>query len=318
MPADGHAPYLLLPHDWQGSDAMGLRARGFALAVHEGTHAYNEVVIHGLRERSESQAWEWFDEATAIFVEAALFEKEFGTQPQLWLEHLGDWSRHSICPLTGERSRWRFCGRGSQAAMFLRYLERRSEFGPGWLMGLWRRVSKALLQGVRVPSALDVLVNEIENVLGLGRFAELFVDYSMQSYSIGAVEPRVAAKYGPFRRARFVQSLSPNQAHTLRITPPRPLACAYYVLKPTPGVRALRFSCSPWLVAGNLQALLGWAEPGQPLRPSGHFQKQEGQFVAMESVPEGMTGGCVVTFVNPDTSSRYTEIDALSLTVVAE
>jgi hypothetical protein len=257
-------PYIVLPHRWQCSNMLETFTRGFTLATHEGTHVYNEAVLSGLRHVADKEllkGWEWFDEATAIFMEAALFEQHFPRLPQLWLEHVEDWVLHPFCPVVDCSPSQPFCGRGAHAVMFLRFLAKRVNLGLELINRIWNSAANALASKRTSAPAINLLVEEIAlSECGVS-FSDLFEEYALQSYSIASCEPLISKKYGQWRRAESFTTISDHSAVQFTALEPRPLACAYHTFRLGSGLKRLRLTPCSTRPIPNLRGRLAWVSP---------------------------------------------------------
>ena len=127
-------PYLGLPCRSADPTMQAAFHRAASEAVHEATHAFNWSArpYQGLRE----EAWHWFDEATAVFMERYLL----AGNPDA-IRFCLNWTDMPERPLDHRAGMY-------EAGMFATYLATR--FGPGLISGLWT-------QSTRTETPLETL-----------------------------------------------------------------------------------------------------------------------------------------------------------------
>ena len=256
-------PYILLPHRWQCADRDEVVARGFSFAAHEATHVFNQSILielHRLRQDDALASWEWFDEATAIYMEAALFEHEFPSGPQLWTEHLEDWIFHPFCPVVDRKGPVPYCGRGAHAAMFLRYITRRLGVDFTFLNRIWNTAATRLLRKEPIAPALVILEEEIIRCNAAFTLRDVFEEYASNSYAVRLLEPKVSARFGDWRSAETITELHETQTFEFSVVEPRPFACAYHLFAPSEGVRSIRVQWSDSSMPTGVGIQLAWVD----------------------------------------------------------
>ena len=104
-------PYIVLPSRNGEPTVAGEHARARAEAAHEAMHVFN------YRERpfEDFAEWEWFDDALAVYAEMLLLPDN-----RDHFRYIGDWLDCPEIPLDAWPARY-------QAALFLRYLDRRCD-----------------------------------------------------------------------------------------------------------------------------------------------------------------------------------------------
>lgn len=125
-PPGGRVPYIvLLSRSAEPTTEAELR-RATAEAVHEATHVFNsrERPFHELA----SAAWEWFDEAMAVFMETVVVPGN----PD-YFRFILNWIDMPELSLDDRRARY-------QAGMFIRYLAKR--IGPNFINEVWMQSKK--------------------------------------------------------------------------------------------------------------------------------------------------------------------------------
>jgi len=176
-------------------------ARAAIEAAHEASHSFTHQ--YAPPSTAQGSLWAWFDEATAVFMEAAAFpdlaeSRRFGLY---W----------DYCPEVDITS-WGGFG-GYFAAWFVRYLGDR--FGGRFLHDVW---SKASSQISPIQAIETVLKSRNIN------FGELFWDYCCVASSTVNIDKQLSELFG--RRSLTYSFLAPTGISDQ--IPLSPLSCRYY------------------------------------------------------------------------------------------
>jgi len=197
------------------------------IAAHEATHVFNNTYCP--MDSDRAPMWEWFDDATAVYVEQLLFPK----LPQ-HLRHRMDWVDEPDAALDAEWARY-------ERALFIQYICDRPIADPHFLAKVW-----AESQHFDTPrEALGRLIDredgdglfasadpEIADVFGSG--------YCVDSYFVSAMAPDVYARY---QERAITESfrLGPRQPFSLKENDSVDhLACRYYRFYPNDDAAKLK------------------------------------------------------------------------------
>lgn len=312
VPGNGCRPYILLPNEWQCHDREELQARGIAFAAHEGTHAFNEAVIHKLRILGKSAGWEWFDEATAIFNEATILDSCSPGKP-LWVEHAHSWVHSPFCSIDDHPDFHGSFSNGVHGFFFLRYLASFSDqLGVSFHNDVWNRCFESPTD--KQPSALEIMVDLLSTTIPDVSFSQLFMEYAMRSYAIASAEPLVAERFGLWRAHASHVGLKSGSSETVEFVAPVPLACLYHKFEIVPGVNHISIELKDQL--SRLKAIAGWVPTNGPnmvntveLRPVGN---ESSLIAVMEDIDSTKNGHFVIVVANIDPfAMRHDNIKSL-------
>jgi hypothetical protein len=184
-------------------------------AVHEGTHLFNFAA-----RSPEDYRWNWFNEATAVFMESYLLPGNLES-----IYHYLDWCDAPEVPLDANR--------GYQGGMFINYLVRK--FSPDLITQLWEESYRD-----------ETPIQALERLTGSGQDGRLscspFADYCLHAYFLSDQDslcfaPDVYHRFG-WRMVEDARQVSVNQKYELSSFVDH-LACRYFRIEIHFGVRAL-------------------------------------------------------------------------------
>jgi hypothetical protein len=195
--------------------------RAAADAVHEATHVFNYAARpRGVKDGS----WEWFNEATAVYMEARVLP---GNLESIYF--LMDWNDRPEVPLDVT---------GYQGAMFVQYLVER--YSAQLLTDLWEKSEP----GEKPLEALARLSDDSpETKPPALTDCAVFADYCLHAYftcdqNSRCFRPEVYARYG-WRMVSEGFQLSTGESASVRSSLDH-LSCRYYRVELRPGANSLR------------------------------------------------------------------------------
>jgi hypothetical protein len=184
-------------------------------AVHEGTHLFNFAA----RARNDGR-WNWFDEATAVFMEGHLLPGNLES-----IYHYLDWCDAPEVSLDANR--------GYQGGMFLNYLNRK--FSPKLITRLWQESHPE-----------ETPIQTLERLTKSGQDGRMlcshFADYCLHAYFLNdqrslCFSPEVYHRFG-WRMVEEALRMSSNRKHEICSSVDH-LACRYFRVEVRAGIRAL-------------------------------------------------------------------------------
>ena len=212
-------PYAVLPCRIHEASPEFERFYATACAIHEGSHVFTHAYLPGL------DSWQWFDEATAVWLELLLSPGNPFT-----LEYFMMWCDHPEESLENDPE-WYGSG------LFAAYLANR--FGEDFISKIWKVKDKP-------PTPLAVICD-------FSKCEAVFHEYAVASYfaTTPQGDPTVfRAALRRFGGRALAESFNEVPKHPVEIVLPKPLSVSYFRFALPSNVQSLSISANTQLPKG--------------------------------------------------------------------